>query len=497
MKKSMLIGAAALATLAMAPQASDAGEVTLGGYYKFDAMISQDARTLVHDNNRNKDDQEYYWHRLELKMDMKVSDKTHAHAVFRPVGGSSVQGADRFPADHSARVETTASADQTWRTKKLWLETEAFGIGVKAGEMPIKLNDKILVNSDDDSYGALMLSKTFSGVTVVLADVKVSEGNPGQTASAGAAAAYAPDSTADDDDVDAYVLALLGKVGGFDYNFTLAYADAGECSIYGGGTTATCGTAVSNPLSVTSGQDTSNLWAGLTVSGDVGPVNLTGSLLYEDGYDNTLNTTAFSKQAGESDIMVALRAKSKVGFGEVRGYAFYGGEDFNSIADKPDWSFNYDQLSSGVDLMSQAISSTTTWGIGDGGDSSSNTYGDGSVNVRDSENLMGAGIGMTINAGAWKIMPEIDYVQVADETVSYRTAANVAMTDKVNVDSAWGGSLRLQTNLEKGMSLTIAGSVVEPNYNGRASSDSVDGTTQTNVSDNTMHAVGIDLKMTF
>ena len=115
MKKSLVLGAAALATLMMAaPQQVKAGEVKLGGYYMFrmqdtDATVKKDAATSDGIRGWNQ--------RVQLNMDMIQDKTTHAHMVVRALDGSVVQGADNSigAAGGVSGLETASTAHVTYQ----------------------------------------------------------------------------------------------------------------------------------------------------------------------------------------------------------------------------------------------------------------------------------------------------------------------------------------------------------------------------------------------
>lgn len=684
------------------------------------------------------DDANYMWHRLRIKMDMIASQKTHAHMLFQPLE-TVVQGANRYGptigvanGTFSPNINPTGQGPETnggvagtnWEIRQAWLETEAWGIGLKVGEMPISLNDNILINSDNRSYGAIMVSKTFGPVTVAAADIRIAEGQLGGQWNTAAAFSDGQNAStwSSNDSIDLWTLAVLGKVNNISYNVTGAYLHGDGCSGVGsgtwnsaglntnngGGTTRCAGgstgfrggaTAVnndtviannwnlisdsadngrvnatggnrSNPLTVRpGGGDTDNWWFGLTVGADLNVAKLTGTVLYERGYDGImagylptgfgnvgwLNGSAVQRSTGvtaeqwaalrgmsnglptlanyaliaansaalvgsfpgqahtvsrddtgrawrnatsagggqlatagynyqphiqnssindwysvwnmnvpsdtpsflssrhqqldDSGWLLALRGEGKLGFGGWNAYGFYASKGFNSVSDKPDWSFLYDGFSGGSDLMSLAMSTSGNnrtraagngangggWGStlydansgrpldmdGSGGGSFNNVlgadgtwvtqgdYGSGSILVTDNQNLWGVGVGLTINAGAFTIKPQLDYAHVVEETFhtagtnmaarmaltpvtldSWRTngapAPTLSIIDRVHVDHAWGGSLQVSTEIDKGTTLTLAGGFVDPNT-----------TAGSGYSDNTIHSIGLELNMAF
>ncbi|MBF0214314.1 MAG: hypothetical protein HQM00_12275 [Magnetococcales bacterium] len=436
MKKSILLGAAALAAIALAaPQAADAGETKIGGYYQF--------RTVTMDNTPGDvagDENANYWaQRLQLNVDMKASEKSHAHLVTRVLNNNTVGGAD-----------VTLAGD--WTVNQLWLETEAWNVGLKVGNMPIALNDGLLFNHDTTSYGTILLAKNFGGVTVVGANVKVAEGSD-NVAPALVPAVTGPN--ANHQDVDFWVLSALGKYSNVDYQITAAYLNS-ESRVGGVPYGAANGTGVINNAtdSITDG------WIALTLGGKVENVDLTGTLIYETGMDNVTNNS----QLDSDGFMAALRAKGKTGFGGWNGYVFYGAEDFTAAVpggDRTFWSPTWDQGGAGAqDLMQRALVAPN------GGVASTQS------------NMWGVGAGLTINAGAWTIKPSLDYASLVEEVVTTAPAAVV-------YDSAMGGTIGFTTKIQEGTMLDLSGTFVDPNAR-------VGGT-----SEEVMHYVQASVKMDF
>ncbi|MBF0370865.1 MAG: hypothetical protein HQL52_15555 [Magnetococcales bacterium] len=438
MKKSMILGAAALAAMAFAPGMADAGgpvvgkwkkkgdNVSMGGYYFFRV---QDTDNTLADDASIRDEQRWWAHRLELQMDFTVSNKTHAHMVTRVVDSGMVEGAHGHSNNNNVGgSQATDGGD--WDIRQLWLETEAWGFGVKVGDMPLSLNDKILVNHDTTSFGTIMLSRTFGDITAVLANVRWDEGN--------ASGLSENDTTrgADDDDIDLYFLTLLGEMNDINLQFTAAYMDAQE----GSNLLATLAdTGVAN------GSDTNNHWLALTANTMISGIDLTGTVIWEGGWDNATS----AGQAEESDFLAALRAKGKTGFGGWNAYAFYAGEDFDNIVDsKQGWSATWDNGGpGGVDLM----------GAHGFTDLTENTTGDNAIaNLSNSENMTGIGAGLTFNAGGWTINPMLDYASVVEEDLNDNGISDFA------ADSAWGGTLKVSTKLDTNTTLYLQGTYVDP-----------------------------------
>jgi len=467
MKKSLVLGAAALAAVAMAPGAANAHgplqgkwkqlgtNVHFGGYYMF---RMQDADPTMDEETANEDNVQAWFHRLELKMDFINSDKTHAHMVTRVLDSKVVSGnraqnlQDKFEVDDNDNY----GDDSGWDIRQLWMETEAWGIGVKVGNMPIALNDKILVNVDTDSFGTLMLSKSFGDMTLVASNVRLSEGMTGKNQS-GDYGSVLDDTDddgefddavagANDDDVDLYFLTLLGKAANINYQLTGAFVDAQDYSEF---------------EDAPAGTDNNNWWLAATVGTDLQGVNLKGTVIWEAGWDNATE----GGQLEQDGFLAALRAKGKTGFGGWNGYAFWAAEDFTNLrGQKASWSPTWDQGGpGGQDLMNNFAGGTGVTGTG--------------VTSSNTENMWGVGAGLKIMAGGWAIKPHLDYASVVEE--------NPTGDDQADYDSAWGGTLALSTEIEKGTTLSITGSWVDPD----SGDEDTDG--------DEMHILQASIKMAF
>lgn len=486
MKKSLLLGAAAMAALSFVPQ-SEAAEVKVGGYYQMRATNADTSLTDV----AGVDDQNDMTQRIELNIDGKISDKTSAHFKWRPVGGSDVvQGANT---GDIGGVGTDSDI------KQIWAETELYGVGVKVGSLPLSINDKFLFNDDDGSFGAVVVSKSFGDMTLVGLDVRVSEGVSGGT------------TTSNSDDVDVYGLSLLGKAASVNYQLTWAHAEQGSAignaanlAAYNGayntvvnaaytagynayvpvagdtvGATTTAAVAAGNAASaaavaaaVVAGNAASAVvpsgsadddWLALTVGTDLGGISLTGTLIWELGLDMTGLSAGMAHDSG---ALVALRAKGKTGFGAWNGYGLYASEDFTHPMSLTGGGINNESLSptwrqggpSGMTLM-------RNWA-----NQSQNSGG----NNDQLQNLWTIGAGLTVDAGGWAINPNIDYASIVED------AGLVS-------DSAWGGSLIATTNLDEGTTFSLIGVYVDPSDD--------DGGAANGVAN--MHALQAELKVKF
>ncbi|MEO5376881.1 MAG: hypothetical protein H7832_03730 [Magnetococcus sp. DMHC-6] len=399
MKKSLLLGAAAFAAMAYVGSAN-AGDVKVGGYYMFRAL-SQDS-TLADDGN---DDTRNWKHRLQVRTDFKASEKTHAHAILRILGSDMVEN-----------VDGQAATGAGIQVNQAWLETEAWGIGLKVGEMPIGLNDNILVNNVDDEkgFGTILLSKSFGDVTAILADVRVADGTTIGTPTA-------------QDDMDLYVLSLLGSANPVNYQVTGAYFD-----------------------DQTAG-DADDFWLAATVGGDFSGVNATGTVIYENGVD-----VAGNGQAQNDGFLGALRLKGKTGFGGWNAYGLYSSADFDSIVgNNAHFSQTWDHGGPGAKDL-----------LGDEGFASAQNST--TANAADTENMWSIGAGLTFESAGWTINPMLDYAAVVDENPN-----NAAGGSQFKADSAWGGTLALSTDIDKDTKLTLAGTYVDPDANAGAKLDNM------------------------
>jgi len=471
MKKALVLGAAAMAALAIAPNPASAGEVKMGGYYMFRA---QNTDKTVTKDAANTDDQQYWQHRLQMKFDMIASPKTHAHMVFRAFD-NSLEGADSgfvpapdpdttgMPAAGSAGSTISGiersrfgTTERLWDIRQGWLETEAWTVGLKVGFMPISLNDRILVNDDTTGFATVMLSKSFGDITVVGADVRVREGNLGVggnpalngTLNPGVSA-YNTAVGSDEDDEDLYVLSLLGKASNVNYQVTGAYFNGGK------------GGFISNNIN-----RAEDFWLAATAGGDFAGVNATGTLIWEAGLDDGSpllgNATQVSQLKGGGGLG-AVRLDGKTGFGGWEGYGFYASKNFTNITPRNQvWSATWDQGGpGGVKLMRTFATST------------------GVSNV--SQNMWGVGAGLILNAQGWKINPMLDYAAVVKDQPMAGGAQAV-------YDDAWGGSLMLSTEIDKGTTLLLGGTAVKTGDGpGKTAASAAD----------TMHTVQAAVKMAF
>ncbi|MBF0125068.1 MAG: hypothetical protein HQL60_07015, partial [Magnetococcales bacterium] len=474
-------------------------ETKIGGYYMFRMQDSQDQ--LAGDNGNGTLDRSRYWsHRLQLNMDFLASPKTHAHLVTRVLNDKVVEGADA--PGLGLNGAGVAAQTNNWQIRQAWLETEAWGIGLKTGQMPISLNDDILVNHDTTSFGTVMLSKSFGDVTVVAADVRLREGDVGFQGGTSVGATNLDDAAgpntqtggvpgllnngSNDDDEDLYVLSILGKApSNISYQITAAYLNLGKGGVVANGPATAIGSGLVQPDRW--GQDRlHDWWLAGTIKVPVSGIDLTGTLIYENGMggftDGDNNATALNSQLDKSGFLGALRAKGKLGFGGWNAYGFYASKNFTNITNRnPVWSDTWDQGGPGAkDLMNLVTGNAFNINpAGNGGN------GAGAA-ASPTENAWGLGAGLTVEAGGWKIRPMLDYVSLVSDSISYG-APDRALA---RYDSAWGGSLMASTSIDKGTDLLLGATVVRPSDGpGRVANDNMDS--------KTMHLVQAAIKMAF
>ena len=437
MKKSLVLGAAALAAVAMAaPQNVDAGEVKIGGYYMFRAINANDSVAEV----EGVDDKEYWAQRLQLNFDFIHDKKTKAFMRTRVMDTNVVQGADANnlkasgtigrPVTGSAADEDLDAGNSHWDVRYAYMQTEIGGVGVKVGNMPISLNDDILIATDTSGFGAVMLSKTFGNPkkdhnTVIVADVRVREGA----------------TNIDDDVEDLYALVLAGKQGKIKYTLTGAR--------YVGEENSTASTDL-----VKTNEELTDNWLAATIETGAGGNKITGTVIYETGMDGAPEE---GKLEG-SGYLAAVRVqrgdikKDKM---QLDAYGFWSSEDFTNITeDNMVWS--------------------KTWDMG--GPGAEDLLGDwsGTAGASPSENMMGVGIGAKIKLDKkWIINPMLDYATVVEDV------------DGAITSSAVGGGVHVSHKINKKTTLGLTGLAVSPNDEG-------DGT-----DNQTLHFLEASLKMKF
>ncbi|ABK46234.1 hypothetical protein Mmc1_3749 [Magnetococcus marinus MC-1] len=402
MKKGLVLGAAALATVALAPVA-EAGTVSMKGYYMFrvqsveGGLYDGDFLADTHGTGTADESANAMRHRLEVNTEFKASEKTHAHMKFRFVDGT-VEGADSNVLGQAGAV---AAANTV---KQAWLETEAYGVALKMGNMPITLNDGILVNHDSTAFGTFLLAKSFGDVTVIAADVKVTE----------------TDVQSSTDDTDLYAVSVLGKIADVNLQLTYAHLNAG--------------------YDFAAAPSVSDNWLGLTGSGAVAGIDYTATLLYEAGADYTGGNN--TNQLDKAGWLGAVRLNGKTGFGAWNAYGFYASKNFDSISDdNMVWSNTWDMGGpGGTDLLG-------TW-------ATAADRGNAVRSTDPSSNLWGIGAGLTVMAGGWKIVPQLDYVAVVEKDLNNDGVVTAA--DGL-FDSAIAGSLFASTEIDTGTTLMIGG----------------------------------------
>ncbi|MEO5340693.1 MAG: hypothetical protein H7837_09285 [Magnetococcus sp. MYC-9] len=500
MKKSLVLGAAALATLLMAaPQNSQAGEVKMGGYYMF---RMQDADSTVSKEVGNADTIQGWSQRLQLNMDFIHDKTTHAHLVTRVLDSQVVTGADGSVLNGGGAgvpfASNAAATAGTWNIRKAWLETEAWGVGVKTGVMPASLNDNLLVNNDDTGFGAIKLSKTFGDVTAVLADVKINEGTFGRGSSntngvgSGGTGLSVGGWGSNDDDTDLYILALFGKVNNVNYGVTGAYLHADKDS------------ALVNLGVGTPGTTMTDGWLALTLNTMLGGVDVTGTAIWETGMRGTSAAARNVVTSGSTPLSaIANRMDSGGGLGALRlkgdlsglskgstwnAYGLYASENFTAITSRnPNWSKTWDLGGPGAqDLMN-------TW-----------AYAAGSS---PEENMMAIGASVTfVPAPNWTITPMIDFASVVEDQTVGNAVAGAGSASNFRTTSAWGGGVEVATKLNPATTLAVTGVVVDPNNKDNSNEalgggGHVLGTTSNSgagtTGSDTMHVIEATVKMTF
>ncbi|HIJ83997.1 MAG TPA: hypothetical protein HPQ00_07305 [Magnetococcales bacterium] len=439
MKKSLILGLSAMAAVTCASLAS-AGEVKLGGGYMgrwqvFDANMVDEVAPADHG--------EQYVHELQLNADMVASEKSHAHLRVMVLDTATIEGSDLGTASDGGaalnQVSVGTNLVDPWEIRQMWLETEAYGFGVKLGAMPISFNDSILVGDDTSAHGGLLLSKTFGGVTAVVGNLRANEDSANGASVNDLNAAGRATKGADSDDANLWVASLFGKAGIADYNFTLSYADMGPASDFMDYLETTC-----TGLATCNTSDGNNLWTALTLGSKFGNINAIGTLIYENGYDLSQDGTGaeISNLWTNSGVLGAVRLNGSLGFGEWNAYGFSATKGFNNISnDNMVWSATWDQSGpNGIDLLSNFANGAGT-------------------NTSPSENMTGVGVGLKIKAGAWIINPMLDYAAVSESQ-----AGDVR-------DSAIGGSLLLSTEIQKATTLLLETAMVSPEGINNASVD--------------------------
>jgi hypothetical protein len=480
MKKGLILGAAALAAVSVAVSSADAGEVKMGGYYRVQGVTGDlaviDGDRIQANGSKTAEDTNYYRHRLHINMDMIASEKTAAHMHFRPVDNLNVEGGQLGDGMNNAAVENTTTGGAynagEWRINRLWIETEAAGIGIKAGEMPLSLNDGLLYNDDgDNGVGAVILSKTFGGVTVMGGNIKMSEGT----------------TTINSDDVDAYLAGVMGKGGSVSYNANLVYLQANAGG--GNGNTKTAGPNLTSTQVGDGGTvqtETDNWWLAATIGAKLGGIDLTVTGSYEAGYDNydqiaAANKTALTEQLDGSGYLLAAKLSGSAGFGGWKAFAYYASEDYNAMSNKPNW--NYLHNSNGpTDLMRAAMTDSQT-----GAASAANSLGaTTNLAIGELENTHGIGAELSIKAGNFTINPGIEYMAVTEDRISVN-----GTTYQADIDSAWGGFIGVSTTIDTGTTLSVTGSYVDPDAN------KADALMPSNIGIDSIHMVVAEIRMNF
>ncbi|MEO5365149.1 MAG: hypothetical protein H7831_02075 [Magnetococcus sp. WYHC-3] len=392
MKKGLILGAAAIAAIAVAPTA-DAVEVKTSGYYKF----------RVYDNNPNftsaagGDNNRTWGNRMQINTDF-TTGASSLHLRYRPV--DTAQLANMTGTD-------PRNAAAAWAIKQLWLETSMWGVAVKVGDMPVKLNDSWLVSDGGNSFPTILLAKGFGDITVVGAEVKVQEGAANNS----------------DDDIDLWVLSVVGASGAYNWQVTGAYADIGDGFNAG----------------LPNGDE--NFWLAGTLSTQFEGMKLAGTVIWESGWENLGAVVgAAAGDPDDGDFLLALNIGGDASWGGWKGYFVYAGEEFDAInkvsADEPIITAAWDEGGPGqAMLLTRALA-----GI--------NYHSSVSGNAQFS-NMWALGVNASLKAGGWTITPAVDFVAAADDKKS-RT-----------IDSAFGGSLKVSTSVADDTTFSLIGVVVD------------------------------------
>ena len=461
MKKGLLLGAAALAAVSFAPVQADAGEVKFGGYFRVQGeagdnnLTDNSQMTTGNGGGARSQSHNLYRNRLQIKMDMIASENTKTVMVIRHVDGDSIEGASAgsVGSNSTNAMDNGGSID----IKQLWFETKSAaktGVGIKFGDMPLKLNDGLLYDDDGGSVGALVLSKTFGNVTAVLGNVHFQETT----------------TTSNDDDSDLYALAVLGKAGSLSYNGTLIYLDQQEKAV--GSPTITSTATGDTAGTITT--DTQNWWLAGTVGTKVGGMDLKVTGIYEAGYDNYENSstkTAVTEQYAGSGFFLGAKLAGKTGFGSWKTFAYYSTEDFNGLANKPNWNYLHNSNAT-VDLMNIAVRGNTT----------------STINSHEQDNVHGIGAELKIKAGKFTVTPGIEYMGLTEDSITVNNTQYIA-----DVDGAIGGYVGVSTEIDKGTTLSLTGAMVDPDANETAAN--LNGTTGRDL--DAIHTVIAEIKMKF
>jgi hypothetical protein len=473
MKKGLILGAAALAAVTVAVSSADASEVKFGGYYRVQGTTGD---LNVADNDKfvggakADSNSTQYRHRLNIVMKMIASEKTHATLEFRPVSDTTIEGGSL--GDGSAANSLNANAGAGWTIQRLWLETEAAGIGIKVGEMPLNLHHSMLYDDDGGSVGALILSKTFGGVTVLAADVHASEtGTAGTVTGAGS----------NEDDADIYALAALGKAGSINYGVTLAYLDAGRSNPIAAPSVTS--TQVGETAATGMRSETDNWWLAATIAAEMGGIKFDITGIHEAGYDKFDQATtksALTEQLSDSGYMFGAHMSGSAGFGGWKAFGWYADENYSSMINKPNWNHLHNGNVS--DLMTNAMINSQT-----GSASAANSLGaTTSMAIGELENTHGIGAELSIKAGNFTIKPGIEYMAVTEDQITVNGTKYQA-----DVDSAWGGYVIVSTQIDTGTTLSLAGAYVDPDAN------KTEALMPNSVGIDSIHEITAEIKMAF
>jgi hypothetical protein len=293
--------------------------------------------------------------------------------------------------------------------------------------MPFNMHDQLLYKDSGGSLDAIMLSKSFGGITVLLGDIKALD----PAASDGATGVGN-----ENDATDHYLGSVLGKAGSVNYQVTYVHQDSGD--------QATTYTA-----------NTDNNWVAATLGTNLGGVKMTLTGIWESGLNGT--GVVAGSQLEESGGYGALKVSGKTGFGGWNGYGFYSSEDYNHPlyqggggGHAPGFSTAWDQGGvAGRDLLQDFWTGATN----------------ANNNATQMENVWGVGLGLTVKAGAWTIKPQVDYAALVEDNVG---GAALAASDDV-----WAGSLVATTKLDAGTTFSLIAIGATPGENGTQTAETV------------------------
>ncbi len=412
MKKSLLLGAAAMAAAVVAAPQAEAADVKVGGYY----MIRFQDHDLTIDraaDNATGVGSERWVHRAQINVAAKVSDKTSAHVQARFV--------DDVLDGQAYNTSSANGSGNSVDIMRAWMETEMYGVGIKAGSIPINMHDKLLFKDSGGSIDALMLSKSFGGVTVLLGDILAEDNTSGT----------------EDAATNIYLASVMGKAASVNWQVTYAHQMTGDNPVIGGYQ-----------------RDTDNDWVAATIGTEMAGIKMSLTGIWEAGLDDYTNS---NKQLEDEGGYGALKISGKTGFGGWNAYGFYASEDYSHPL----------YQDGGTPRSGHAPGFSTAWDQGGAGgtdllqdfwvDNGTGTTGNG--NASQMENVWGVGVGLTVKAGSWTIKPQVDYAALVEDNV---TGGNGTASS----DAVWAGSLTATTKLDEGTTFSVIAIGASPEENG-------------------------------